>query len=93
LKRATREERGIEHHQPVLSGNNPGIQREAGVAEKARRNGARVLSEGERALFEQGRDDTTRLAVAGADDVGGVRTREFAAIKYSFEVTPDFGGK
>ena len=32
-------------HYPALSGNNPGIQREASAAGNARRNGARVLSD------------------------------------------------
>ena len=32
-------------HQVAFSGNKPGIQREASVAGKARRSGARVLSD------------------------------------------------
>src|SRR5271157_3619441 len=44
----------------AFSGNNPGIQREARAAGKARRRGARELSDTKTSLFR--RADTTRRA-------------------------------
>ncbi len=60
--------------QTVLSGNNPGIQREARAAGKARRSGARVLSEVSTPCSNKRRDDAAGLTLAGADD-GGERRR------------------
>jgi hypothetical protein len=36
-------------------------------------------------LLDQGRDNTPRLPIAGADDRGSVAAREFAAIEQGFE--------
>ena len=64
--------------QPVLSGNNPGIQREASAAGKARRSGARVLSDVSTPCSSQGGDNAAGLALAGADDR---RRRRRAAVR------------
>ena len=72
------------------SGNSPGIQREASAAGKARRSGARVLSDDQHAVFDERGDDAAGLAFAGADDAGGVAARQFAAVEHGFEYGAGF---
>ena len=69
----------------VLSGHRPehparGKCRWEGEAQRR----ARTLRS-QYANFEQGRDDAAGLTLVGADDVGGVGARKFAAVEHAFE--------
>ena len=68
----------------VLSGNSPGIQRDASAAGNTRRSGARAVGL-QNAVFNQRRHDSGCVAVRSAHCGRGVASRQLATIKHDFK--------